>query len=81
MADALFRLGHDPVFISAIGDDIFGRELIGHFKKMNMVRKIMTTTCGIYNVHGYTNAFDVQMFLEIAKIIESNSFFCNVYDC
>jgi sugar/nucleoside kinase (ribokinase family) len=45
VAEALQKLGHDPLLISCIGDDLFGRELLRHFKQIQMVSIYMS----IYN--------------------------------
>jgi len=39
IAEALVKLGHNPFLISAIGNDIFGRELMRHFQEVKMVNK------------------------------------------
>ncbi|CAG7828273.1 unnamed protein product [Allacma fusca] len=36
MAEALQKLGHSPLFISAIGNDLFGREIVRNFKENQM---------------------------------------------
>ena len=37
MAEALWKLGQNPLFISAIGDDLFGREAVRNFPQNPMV--------------------------------------------
>lgn len=37
MVEAVKKLGHDPMFLSAVGGDLFGRELLLRFQQIDIV--------------------------------------------
>jgi sugar/nucleoside kinase (ribokinase family) len=46
VAEALAKLGHNPVLVSALGNDLFGRELMRHFEEIGMVSKQLSILKG-----------------------------------
>ncbi|ODM92094.1 Pseudouridine kinase [Orchesella cincta] len=53
MAEAIRKLGHDPIFLSAVGEDLFGRELMRQFELMKMdqsnLKLSKTSSTAIYS--------------------------------